>query len=49
MNGDADEKERKLFAWPVNKIQGELWETEFSVVFHLTTAVHNFDSRLVLN
>jgi hypothetical protein len=42
-------KKEKIFAWPVNKIQGELWETEFSVVFHLITAVHNFDSRLVLN
>jgi hypothetical protein len=44
MYDDEEEKERKN-----NNIQGELWETEFSVVFHLTTAVHNFDSRLVLN
>ena len=42
-------RKKQIFAWPVNKIQGELRETEFSVVFHLTTAVHNFDSKLVLN
>jgi hypothetical protein len=49
MYGDEEVKERKIFTCPVNKIQEELWETEFSVVFHLSTAVHNFDSRLVLN
>ena len=41
-------RKEKIFACPVHKIQEQLWEAEFSVVFHLTTAVHNFDCRLVL-
>jgi hypothetical protein len=39
----------KIFARPVNKIQRELWFTEFFVVFHLTAVLHKYDSRLVTN
>lgn len=42
-------RKEKICTWLVNNLQGELWEKEFSVVFHLTTVVHKFDSRLVIN